>query len=372
MSNARFVFLVLVLLLAIGSVGGLAAAQTTGTPTGSGSGMAQTTQSPPGTATLGAAGIVTGTVPPPGQSPGVAAAEATQTLMPPVPGIVTDTTGMTGTMGMTGTTGMPMLPEPVAVQLDSQTTALLVLDITETICQPRGSCTALVPTISDLVTRAREAGVLVIYSNTPSMPSGAMPSGSSTITPSGTTTTTMSGSAGILSDVAPEGDEQVVTGPADKFYQTNLDEMLQDREIKTVVVVGYAAHGAVLYTAYGAAIRGYTVVVPVDTMAAEDPFAVMVARYQLLNQPGAANAQNNPPTAGRVTLTSSDLITFGAFPAANDHVTRTPAAGTPTSGQAPNVPVAEVTQTLMPPVAPGVVTTPGSSGGASATGTPAP
>ncbi len=119
------------------------------------------------------------------------------------------------------------------------------------------------------------------------------------------------GTTSILPEVAPLPTEQKVSGRADKFFNTNLDDILKSKGIKTVVIVGYVANGAVLYTAFGANARGYTVVVPVDGTGAEDPFAYLLTRYQLLQQPGFSNPQNTPLMEGRVTLSRSDLINFG-------------------------------------------------------------
>ena len=45
----------------------------------------------------------------------------------------------------------------------------------------------------------------------------------------------------------------------DKFYGTELAEILQEAGVETVVLVGTAAEGAILNTATGAALRGYNV-----------------------------------------------------------------------------------------------------------------
>lgn len=42
---------------------------------------------------------------------------------------------------------------------------------------------------------------------------------------------------------------------------TGLEKMLKDKGITAVVAVGTAAHGAVLYTASEAALRGFNVIV---------------------------------------------------------------------------------------------------------------
>ncbi len=180
---------------------------------------------------------------------------------------------------------IPTLPAPAPVTLDAKTAAYLVLDLTSIICAPQPACRATLPAAAALLTKARNAGVLVVYSDTPTP-------GSS-----------------ILPEVAPRPSEPKVTGRADKFFGTSLDEILKSKGIKTAVIVGTAANGAVLYTAFGANLRGYTVVVVTDGISA-DPFPLLLAQYQILNQPGFANSDNTPLAESKVTLSRSDLITF--------------------------------------------------------------
>jgi nicotinamidase-related amidase len=181
---------------------------------------------------------------------------------------------------------MPTIPAPTAVTLDPATTAFLVLDINSAVCAPRPGCTATVPAIAAFLDRARQANAFVVYSNS-SAP--------------GTT---------IMPEVAPRPDDPVVTGNADKFFNTSLDDILRDHGIRTAVIVGTAANGAVLYTSFGASARGYTVVVADDGMSSPDDFAVLLTRYQLLNQPGFGNPTNEPLRERAVTLSRTDLISF--------------------------------------------------------------
>ena len=56
------------------------------------------------------------------------------------------------------------------------------------------------------------------------------------------------------------------SGGADKFIGSNLDQGLKDKGIKTVIITGTSAQGAVCGTTNGATQRGYKAVVPVDGM----------------------------------------------------------------------------------------------------------
>lgn len=190
----------------------------------------------------------------------------------------------------TATVTLPTVPGPEPVMVDPATTAYLVLDISTVICQPRPTCVATLPAIGSFLNEARAQGALVVYSSTPSP------------------------GAEIIPDVAPQGDEQTVVSHADKFFNTSLDQILQANGIKTVVIVGTVANGAVLYTSFGAVERGYTVVVAEDGISANSPFDMLMSEYQLLNQPGYANATNQALKAGAVTLSRTDLISFSGGP----------------------------------------------------------
>jgi nicotinamidase-related amidase len=106
--------------------------------------------------------------------------------------------------------------------------------------------------------------------------------------------------ADILPEAAPSGGEPVVQSSVDKFYNTDLDKILKDKGIKTVIICGTAANGAVLHTATGAAVRGFQVILPVDLMSA-DLYAEQYTAWHLINAPGSRR---------QTTLTKTSLIKF--------------------------------------------------------------
>lgn len=180
------------------------------------------------------------------------------------------------------------VPLPVPVTANPATTAYLLLDLTSAVCGPKPACVATLPAAARLLAKARAAGATVIYSQTPAPGSE------------------------ILPQVAPQPGDPVVTSHADKFFGTDLDQILTSRGIRTLVVVGTAANGAVLYTTFDANQRGYTVVVAEDGLSANSPFIMRYTLFQLLNEPGFANAQNTPLKPGAVTLSKTSLVTFQA------------------------------------------------------------
>lgn len=189
--------------------------------------------------------------------------------------------------GSASTETVPALPSPAAVSLDPAATAYLVLDITSSNCtqQSRPTCIASIPAISLLLRKARDAKAAVIYS-------------------------LIAGST-ILPEVAPQSGEPTVNASADKFDGTNLDDLLKARKATTLLIVGTSANGAVLYTSYAANARGYTVAVAQDGISTSAPFDNVAAQYLLLHEPGPSNAENKPLADKSVTLTRSDLVTFG-------------------------------------------------------------
>jgi nicotinamidase-related amidase len=173
----------------------------------------------------------------------------------------------------------PAAPALKPVTVDPKTTALLMLDFMKANCGVRPRCVASVPVVNKLLGEARAAKATVIYSFF----------GKNT-------------AADILDPgLAPAAGESSVTSFADKFLNTDLDKMLKDKGIKTVIIVGTAANGAVLYTGSGAGLRNYKVIVPVDGVSAVDTYSEQFSVWQLAN--GPTFSQN-------VTLTKTDMIKF--------------------------------------------------------------
>jgi nicotinamidase-related amidase len=172
----------------------------------------------------------------------------------------------------------PQAPALKPVTVDSKTTALLMLDFMNQNCGKRPRCTATLPAMKKLLEAARAAKATVIYSII----------NNSTIND-------------VLPDVAAQQGDPSVKGGPDKFINTDLAKILKDKNIQTVIAVGTASNGAVLYTASGAAFRGMSVIVPVDGMSAVEP----VAEYATV-----LNFETAPGVSQKTTLTRSDLIKF--------------------------------------------------------------
>jgi nicotinamidase-related amidase len=172
----------------------------------------------------------------------------------------------------------PKPPELKPVTLDPKTSALLVLDFVKQTCnsERRPRCLTSVPKVQTLLKLARAKGLLVVHS-----------------------ITTAATPADIAKELTPLEGESVVKAAADKFFKTDLEKILTEKGIKTVVVVGTAAQGAVLNTASQAAFRGLQVIIPVDGMSAENLYFEQYSAYHLANAPGVGQ---------QVTLTKIEMI----------------------------------------------------------------
>jgi nicotinamidase-related amidase len=175
----------------------------------------------------------------------------------------------------------PPPPQLKPVKVNADQTALLLLDFGNDSCkvEKRTRCADTLPNMVKLLAEARSHHATVVYSTGPT--------GSIKDTPA---------------MLAPQPGDPVVSGPADKFFNTDLANILKAKNIRTVIVTGNIAPGAVLYTASAAALRGFNVIVPVDGMSANDPFSELAVTWTLANSAASVS--------GHITLTRSDMITY--------------------------------------------------------------
>ena len=156
----------------------------------------------------------------------------------------------------------PPAPALKPVTVDPKTTALLMLDFMNQNCGKRDRCLAQVPAVKKLLETARAAKVPVVYSfiaNTTA--------------------------ADVITDLKPAaGEPSVISGP-NKFIRTDLEKILKDKGITTVIVVGTAANGAVLQTASYAALLGMNVIIPVDGISG-DSYAEQYTAWHFTSAPG--------------------------------------------------------------------------------------
>lgn len=173
----------------------------------------------------------------------------------------------------------PPPPELKQVSVDPKNTALLMVDFLKANCGVRPRCGASLPTAKKLLGEARAAKTPVLYTFIGNFSVADM----------------------IDPELAPKDDEPTVKSGPDKFLNTNLDDLLKQKGIKTVIVIGTAANGAVLITGSEAALRGYDVIVPVDGISDSDTYKEQYTVFQLANAPTYSQ---------RVTLTRVNMMKF--------------------------------------------------------------
>jgi nicotinamidase-related amidase len=179
----------------------------------------------------------------------------------------------------------PAAPKLEDVTIDPKTTALLMLDFLKQNCAPNPTCMGTLPAMQGLLNTARQNKMLVIYTKFPS-PSPTIPAPTA---------------ADILPPVAPLGKEPMITAFLDKFLKTNLDEVLKKKHIKTVIVVGSAGNGAVLFTGASAFFHGYDVVVAVDGVSSRAPYG---------DQATINTFAAGPVMGGKIKLTRTNMMKF--------------------------------------------------------------
>lgn len=174
----------------------------------------------------------------------------------------------------------PAPPELAGVSVNPAGTAFFILDIEQLTCnsERRPRCLETVPRIAGFLQKARAAGMPVAYS----------------LTSNGTVET-------ILPEVKPAPGEPYFNASVNKFYGTSLDEFVEAKGIKAVIVCGTAAHGAVLHTATAVGQRKLKLILPVDGLSASDLYTEQAA-VQLL--------KTGPGTRRNIVITRFDMITI--------------------------------------------------------------
>ncbi|NPD89618.1 MAG: isochorismatase family protein [Asgard group archaeon] len=175
---------------------------------------------------------------------------------------------------------VPTVPELEEVKLKLRESALLVLDIQNQNCNEdrRPRCVRTLHHIQMLIEKARNSGMLIIFS-----------------------LTSAASKADIRREVLPKRNEIIVKAGVDKFHNTKLEDMLRENGIKSVIIVGTSANGAVLHTATGAATRKFGIIVPVNAISATYPYEEQYTVWHLMNSPG---------TRRRVILSKAEMINF--------------------------------------------------------------
>lgn len=172
-------------------------------------------------------------------------------------------------------------PELKAVTLDPAKVGIMVMDFGEGNCtqEIRPRCVWAVPNVKRVLDQARAKGMTIVFVRTQAMKP-----------------------EDFVDAVAPrEGEPYVVGTKEDKLWETGAEKIFRDKGIDTLFLMGHQGNGSVMVTAFGAAMRGFKVIVPVDTMPAATAYQEQFAIWAIAN---------NPAFRGLSTLTRSTMVSW--------------------------------------------------------------
>ncbi|MDY6770389.1 MAG: isochorismatase family cysteine hydrolase [Candidatus Nanohaloarchaea archaeon] len=158
------------------------------------------------------------------------------------------------------------------MELDPETTALIVVDMQQGFCKPDGSlyaerCEEVIPRVGAFLEACRDAGVEVVYTKDTHEEEFRTKYydeferwGEHCVR--GTADTEI---VEELAPVEPRVEDQIIEkGTYDAFHETNLHQYLQFKGIETVLVVGVLTNVCVLHTAASAALHDYRSIIVRD------------------------------------------------------------------------------------------------------------
>ena len=98
----------------------------------------------------------------------------------------------------------------------------------------------------------------------------------------------------VVDELAPREDEATVRKPRyDAFYGTQLEHMLRQWRVDTLIICGTVANICVFYTAAGAAMRWFNVIVPKDCISSFNEFDMEASLSQTATLLGEVTNSEN-------------------------------------------------------------------------------
>jgi nicotinamidase-related amidase len=152
--------------------------------------------------------------------------------------------------------------------LEAKFTALIIVDMQNDFVRSHGKlyvgrlAEKSIPAIANLIRKAREKTVPVVYTK------DWHSRGDPEFKLWGEHCLAGSEGAKIVNELAPkEGDITIKKATYDPWFKTNLEEILVNRVVRSLVVTGTVSNICVLHTAAGGAIRGFNIVLPLDCVS---------------------------------------------------------------------------------------------------------
>jgi len=167
------------------------------------------------------------------------------------------------------------------VSLPAKKTSLLLVDMLIDFVSPKGKLFVpdtrkTIAPLHRLLIKARAGGALIVYLrdwHRPDDPEFSIWGPHAIEETKGTQ---------IIPELAPAPQDFIVRKRTyDPFFSTDLDLLLRQKGIQNLVVTGTVANICVLHAAGSASLRGYRVVVPIDTISALNPFDFQAALRQI-------------------------------------------------------------------------------------------
>lgn len=188
------------------------------------------------------------------------------------------------------------------ILLDPQRSLLVIVDMQKEGCQRHGPTVhRIVPAIRDLLDRARDARVPVVFVQSVRSPHDAE------FSVFGRPLSLQEGNTGVqfIEELTPGADDIIVKKHThDCFYHTDMEQVLQRLGLKAgvgqVMVTGIGANNCVYHAVIGFHIRGYHVYVPRDCIHATQPLGMRFALHQFTSSAYSFN----------VTVTSAADLHF--------------------------------------------------------------
>ena len=198
-------------------------------------------------------------------------------------------------------------PEPVPVKLEPAKTMLLIVDMENEDLHPTGkrymgeAAAQIVPTIAALRQRVRQAGGLVVHTQSVRKPDAL----EFTLFKNVVRKVEGTWGAEFVDELKPAGDEPVVVKYThDCFYRTGMEALLERLGLRAgegrIIVTGIATRGCVQCAVMGFSVRDFYVYVPLDCTTQRDE----KEKLQAFSLFGSFGYRYN------VTVTRSDLIQF--------------------------------------------------------------
>lgn len=180
--------------------------------------------------------------------------------------------------------------KPYAFEFNLESTALMIIDMQRDFLYPGGfgeklgndvsATNSIIPNIEQVLEEARKQGMLVIHTREGHRPDLTdVPSskakrggGIGEEGPMGKILIRGEYGHGIVDELVPRENEVVLDKPGKgAFYQTDLESILRNRNIKSLIVTGVTTHVCVQTTIREANDRGYECLMLEDCCAAFDP-----------------------------------------------------------------------------------------------------